>query len=59
MKIGMKLPPWKWLIDLIERRNRETVSRAERFGKAKSHHEWLHGTFQLDVEVEKPKEPLT
>lgn len=56
MKIIIKLPQWKWIVKLFERSFPETVSRADRFGKAKSHREWLHGTFKADVEVDKPKD---
>lgn len=56
MKIGIKLPEWKWIIRLFERYAPETTKRANTFGKAKSHREWLHGAFTASVEVEKPKD---
>ena len=55
MKIGIRLPAWDWIIRLFERNAPETVARANTFGKAKFHREWLNGMFQLNVEVEKPK----
>lgn len=52
MKISIKLPSWQWIVRLFERSFPETIARAETFGKAKSHREWLGGTFKADVEVE-------
>lgn len=55
MKLSIHLPSWDWIIRLFERNAPETIARANRFGKAKSQREWLHGTFAASVEIEKPK----